>query len=197
MVVDEYKNDCPNVRSSSSFCHRQRLPQIGCDAPPSISGHFPSNCAICSPCISFEGMYPFATSSHLVIKLQMLFRADMVNFFGQESVVPEPPLFGFKSTVVYVPSHSAIVNLFFPQTSAISWASSSAYSDVTVLFTCVNFLMAACQEIKVHTVSPLMIPIGLWTKYQQPAENPSRTEQSDYQHYVEGLLSCSMCHYRR
>jgi hypothetical protein len=131
-----------------------RLPQIGCDAPPSISDHSTSNCAIRSPCISFEGMYPFAMSSHLVIKLQMLFRADMLNFFGQEYEMPGPPMFGFKMTVMYFPSHSAIVSLLFPRTLAIVWASSSACSDVIVLFTCVNLLMAACQGIKVNTVSP-------------------------------------------
>jgi hypothetical protein len=68
--------------------------------------------------------------------------------------MPGPPLFGFKPMVVYFPSHSAIVSIFFPQTSAIILMLSSAYSDVIVLFTCVNLLMAACQGIKVNTVSP-------------------------------------------
>jgi hypothetical protein len=61
--------------------------------------------------------YSFATtSSHLVIKLQMVFCADMLNFFfGQdESLMPGLPLFGFEPTVVYFPSHSAIISLLFP-----------------------------------------------------------------------------------
>ena len=101
-------------------------------------------------------MYPFAMSSHLVIKLQMLFQADMLNLFGQESAMPGPPVFDFKLMVVYFPPRSAIDSLFFPRTSAIVWASSSAYhSNVIALFTCVDLLMATCQGIKVNTVSQL------------------------------------------
>ena len=174
-----------------------RLPQIGCNAPPSISGHSPSNCVIRSPHISFEGMYPFETSSHLVIKLQMLFRTDMLNFFGQESVMPGPPLFGFKPTVVYSPLHSASVSLFFPHASSIVCASSRAYSDVIVLFTCVNLLMVACRGSKVNTVSQLPIPIGLRIQYQRLADSPAPIGQSDDQRYLEGLHSRSVCHYRR
>ena len=144
--------------------------------PISISGHSPSNYAIRSPCISFEGMFPFETSSHLVITMQMLFRAVMLNFFGQESVMLGPPLFGFKPTVVYFPSHSAVVSLLIPRTSAIVCASSSTYSDVIVLSTCVNLLMAACRGIKVN---------GRRLQYQRLAGIPVPIKQKDDQHYVE------------
>ena len=78
----------------------------------------------------------------------------MLNFFGQESVMPGPSLFGFKSTVVYFPSDSLVVSLVFPCSPAVVCASSTAYSDV-IFFTCIKLLMAACHGIKVNTVSPL------------------------------------------
>jgi hypothetical protein len=65
-------------------------------------------------------------NSPLNNKLQMLFWADQLHFFGQQESVMEPvqPVFGFKPTVVSLPSVSKIVILMVPYTSAIICVSS-------------------------------------------------------------------------
>ena len=162
--------------SSSSSCHRQDLHLLQFPATPQAIVQF--------VVLTFP-QYSFATtSSHLVIKLQMVFCADMLNFFDQESVMPGPPLFCFKPTVVFFPSNSVIVSLFFPRTSAIVCASSSAYSDVIVLFTCVNLLNYS------GTVS-------LLADSQWLTDIPSQIVYADHKFHLEGLLLCSVCHYRR
>jgi hypothetical protein len=104
--------------------------------------------------------YPFATSSHLVVTLHMLFRADLRNFFGQESVMPGPTLFVFNRR--WCTFHHTLPLLTYssflkPQSLCVRSLvrTANAYSNVIALFTCVNLLIAACQGIKVNTLCPL------------------------------------------